>query len=121
MNSEIEKAGRSPATKVAGMRVPAHDHSVPVVRKEYEAKKDKDKDEEETNEDQRELEKLERFEYEKMTRIAAGERLAKHYQNQPKHEATNNFKQAQNIYVDQPILHNHIKSGASAQSSSQKK
>ncbi|KAF9961380.1 hypothetical protein BGZ72_003862 [Mortierella alpina] len=120
MNSELEnKAGHTAATKVGGMRVPAHDHSVPVVRKEHERKLPNDKgdenENENENEDERELEKMERFEYEKQTRLAAGERLARMQQNQPKHEPTNNFRQKENIYVNQPILHNHSKSGAAAQ------
>ncbi|KAF9292138.1 hypothetical protein BGZ68_010393 [Mortierella alpina] len=116
MNSELEnKAGHTAATKVGGMRVPAPDHSVPVVRKEHERKLPNDKGDENENEDERELEKMERFEYEKQTRLAAGERLARMQQNQPKHEPTNNFRQKENIFVNQPILHNHSKSGAAAQ------
>ncbi|KAF9571536.1 hypothetical protein EC968_000430 [Mortierella alpina] len=116
MNSELDnKAGHTAATKVGGMRVPAHEHIVPVVRKEHERKLPNDKDDENENEDERELEKIERFEYEKQTRLAAGERLARMQQNQPKHEPTNNFRQKENIYVNQPILHNHSKSGAAAQ------
>ncbi|KAF9898933.1 hypothetical protein BX616_003437 [Lobosporangium transversale] len=117
MNVEIEsKAGRQAATKVGGMRVPAHDHTVPVVKKEHERKpNDKDADKKHPNEDERELEKLERFEYEKQTRLAAGERLARMQENQPKHQPNNNFKQTQNIQVHQPVLHNHTKSGAAVQ------
>ncbi|KAG0376800.1 hypothetical protein BGX24_007193 [Mortierella sp. AD032] len=117
MNSELEnKAGHTAATKVAGMRVPAHDHSVPVVRKEHDKKQSKDeKDSETNNEDERELEKMERFEYEKQTRLAAGERLARMQENQPKNQINNTFRQKENIHVSQPILHNHSKSGAAAQ------
>ncbi|KAG0327937.1 hypothetical protein BG000_000732 [Podila horticola] len=116
MNSEDNKAGRTAATKVGGMRVPAHDHSVPVVRKEHDAKKAQNEIEAEAeNEDERNLEKLERFEYEKQTRLAAGERLARMQENHPKNEPTNNFRQKENIQVGQPILHNHNKSGAAAQ------
>ncbi|KAF9338841.1 hypothetical protein BGZ91_007761 [Linnemannia elongata] len=118
MNSDHDnKAGRTAATKVGGMRVPAHDHSVPVVRKEHDKKhtKDEKEDSEHNNEDERELEKMERFEYEKQTRLAAGERLARMQENQPKNEITNNFRQRENIIVGQPILHNHSKSGAAAQ------
>ncbi|KAF9092049.1 hypothetical protein BGX29_005204 [Mortierella sp. GBA35] len=118
MNSDHDnKAGRNAATKVGGMRVPAHDHSVPVVRKEHDKKHSKDEKDAEKNdnEDERELEKLERFEYEKQTRLAAGERLARMQENQPKNEVTNNFRQRENIHVNQPILHNHSKSGAAAQ------
>ncbi|KAG0368454.1 hypothetical protein BC939DRAFT_29787 [Gamsiella multidivaricata] len=102
-----------PADKVGGMRVPAPDHPVPVVRKVHEKKDDEDSGV--LNADQQELEKLERFEYEKQTRKAAGERLARMYERQPKHEITNNFRQNQNIYVDQPVLHNHEKSGGAVQ------
>ncbi|CAO3563473.1 unnamed protein product [Mortierella alpina] len=118
MDSEHEnKAGHTAATKVGGMRVPAHDHSVPVVRKEHDRKLSHDKgdENENENEDERELEKMERFEYEKQTRLAAGERLARMQQNQPKNEPINNFRQKENIQVNQPILHNHSKSGAAAQ------
>ncbi|KAI1314859.1 hypothetical protein EDD11_001635 [Mortierella claussenii] len=117
MNSEIEnKAGHQAATKIGGKRVPAHDHIVPVIKKDHEKKTPADKEaEKEKNEDERELEKMERFEYEKQTRIAAGERLARMQENQPKHEFNNNFKQTQNIQVQQPILHTHSKSGAAAQ------
>jgi hypothetical protein len=67
------------------------------------------------NEDERELEKLERFEYEKQTRLDAGERLARMHENQPKREINNTFRQKENMPVMQPILHNHTKSGAAAQ------
>ncbi|KAG0003173.1 hypothetical protein BGZ65_001939 [Modicella reniformis] len=112
MNSEIEsKVKRAAANKVGGMRVPAADHPVPVVRKDHEKKaQDKDADKN-SNEEESELEKLERFEYEKQTRLAAGERLARMQENHPKNEANNNFRQNQNIQVNQPILHNHQKSG----------
>ncbi|KAF9360790.1 hypothetical protein BGX26_007741 [Mortierella sp. AD094] len=113
MNSEIEnKTNRTPAVKVGGMRVPAADHPVPVVRKEHERKPEKD---EENNEEERELEKAEKFEHDKQGRLAAAERLAKIQENQPKHEPTNNFRQKENIHVQQPILHTHGKSGAAAQ------
>ncbi|KAI9242688.1 MAG: hypothetical protein BYD32DRAFT_99102 [Podila humilis] len=69
---------------------------------------------EENNEEERELEKTERFEYEKQTRLAAAERLARMQGNQPKNESTNSFRQKENIHVSQPILHNHSKSGAAA-------
>ncbi|KAG0037550.1 hypothetical protein BGZ82_002321 [Podila clonocystis] len=116
MNSEDNKAGHTAATKVGGMRVPAHDHSVPVVRKEHDVKKAQNENETEAeNEDERNLERLERFEYEKQTRLAAGERLARMQENHPKNESTNNFRQKENIQVCQPILHNHSKSGAAAQ------
>ncbi|KAF9392399.1 hypothetical protein CPB97_002091 [Podila verticillata] len=114
MNSEDNKAGRSAATKVGGMRVPTHDHSVPVVRKEHDAKKAQNETEAE-NEDERNLERTERFEYEKQTRLAAGERLARMQENHPKNETTNSFRQKENIHVSQPILHNNTKSGAAAQ------
>ncbi|KAG0369573.1 hypothetical protein BC939DRAFT_460738 [Gamsiella multidivaricata] len=111
MNSEIEnKTNRAPAVKVGGMRVPAADHPVPVVRKEYERKVEND----EQNEEERQLEKTDQFEQDKMGRIAAGERLARMQENQPKHEPNNNFRQKENIYVNQPILHTHNKSGAAA-------
>lgn len=77
--------------------------------------KDEKEDPEHNNEDERELEKMERFEYEKQTRLAAGERLARMQENQPKNEVNNNFRQRENIFVAQPILHNHSKSGAAAQ------
>ncbi|KAG0254736.1 hypothetical protein BG011_005546 [Mortierella polycephala] len=113
MEQNIEDiTNRAPAVKVGGMRVPAADHPVPVVRKEYERKT---QDDEEANEDERELEKTEKFEYERQTRLAAGERMARMQGNQPKHEPTNNFRQKENIYVNQPVLHNHNKSGAAAQ------
>ncbi|KAF9214647.1 hypothetical protein BGZ59_003285 [Podila verticillata] len=112
MDSSIEnKVNRAPAVKVGGMRVSAPDHSVPVVRKEYERKS---AESEENNEEERELEKTERFEYEKQTRLAAAERLARMQGNQPKNESTNSFRQKENIHVSQPILHNHSKSGAAA-------
>ncbi|KAF9342411.1 hypothetical protein BGX26_007594, partial [Mortierella sp. AD094] len=96
MNSEIEnKTGRSSATKVGGMRVPAKDHTVPVVRKEH-RRPSADKDAEAEDEDERQLEKLEQLEYERQTRLAAGERLARMQENQPKHEFNNNFKH--NLY-----------------------
>ncbi|KAF9304573.1 hypothetical protein BGZ74_001235 [Mortierella antarctica] len=114
MNSEDNKAGRSAATKVGGMRVPAHDHCVPVVRKEHDAKKTQNETEAE-DEDERNLERLERFEYEKQTRLAAGERLSKWQENHPKNETINNFRQKENIHVNQPILHTHNKSGSAAQ------
>ncbi|KAG0035170.1 hypothetical protein BGZ81_000091 [Podila clonocystis] len=111
MDSSIEnKVNRAPAVKVGGMRVSAPDHSVPVVRKEYERKVAS----EENNDEERELEKTERFEYEKQTRIAAAERLARMQENHPKNETNNNFRQKENIYVSQPILHNHSKSGSAA-------
>ncbi|KAG0243223.1 hypothetical protein BGX31_011032 [Mortierella sp. GBA43] len=115
MASQIEakKTGRAPATKVGGMRVSAPDHPVPVVRKDHEKKQDKDEDKN-TTEDERELEKMERFEYEKQTRLAAGERLARMQENHPKNEFNNNFKQSNNIQVNQPILHTHQKSGGAA-------
>ncbi|KAF9196086.1 hypothetical protein BGZ49_002903 [Haplosporangium sp. Z 27] len=114
MNSEIEnKVNRAPASKVAGMRVPAADHPVPVVRKEHERKPE---DAEVDNEDERELEKVEKFELDKQGRIAAAERLARIQENHPKHEITNNFRQKENIHVNQPIRHPHSKSGAAAQS-----
>ncbi|CAO3567707.1 unnamed protein product [Mortierella alpina] len=114
MDSSIEnKINRAPAAKVGGMRVAAPDHPVPVVRKEHERKKADS--EEESNEDERELEKTDRFEHEQQTRMAAAERQAKMQQNQPKHEPINNFRQNQNIQVNQPILHTHSKSGAAAQ------
>jgi hypothetical protein len=76
-------------------------------------KKTQDKDADKNNdEDERELEKLERLEYEKQTRLAAGERLARMQENHPRNEVTNNFRQNQNIHVNQPILHTHQKSGA---------
>ncbi|KAF8937823.1 hypothetical protein BGZ58_002091 [Dissophora ornata] len=115
MNSEIdnkviEKTNRAPAVKVGGMRVPAADHPVPVVRKEYERKT-----EAETNdEEERELEKTDKFEYDKQSKMAAADRLARMQENQPKHEAQNNFRQKENIFVNQPILHTHNKSGAAA-------
>ncbi|KAF9184665.1 hypothetical protein BGZ51_003208 [Haplosporangium sp. Z 767] len=113
MEQNIEdRINRAPAVKVGGMRVPAADHPVPVVRKEYERKS---QDPEEDNEDKRELEKLEKFEYERHNRLAAGERLARIQGNQPKHEPMNNFRQKENIYISQPILHTHNKSGAAAQ------
>ncbi|KAF9426163.1 hypothetical protein BGZ94_006858 [Podila epigama] len=112
MNPE-DKTGRPAATKVGGMRVPEHNHAVPVVRKEHERKQANTDDAQ--NEDERNLERLERFEYEKQTRLDAGERLARMQENHPKNEATNNFRQKENIYVSQPILHNHQKSGAAAQ------
>ncbi|KAF9179215.1 hypothetical protein BGZ51_005179 [Haplosporangium sp. Z 767] len=116
MNPEHDnKAGRPAATKVGGMRVPNADHPVPVVRKEHERKLPLEKADDEKNEDERQLEKQEKFEYERQTRLAAGERLARMQENQPKNQFTNNFKQKQNIYVDQPVLHNHDKSGAAAQ------
>ncbi|KAG0216254.1 hypothetical protein BGX28_004619 [Mortierella sp. GBA30] len=116
MNSELEnKAGHTAATKVGGMRVPAHDHSVPVVRKEHERKLPNEKEDREDNEDERELEKMERFEYEKLTRLAAGERLARMQENHPKKESVNSFRQKENIHVNQPLLHTHTKSGAAAQ------
>ncbi|KAF9907866.1 hypothetical protein EC991_010464 [Linnemannia zychae] len=115
MNSEHEnKAGHTAATKVGGMRVPAADHPVPVVRKDHDKKHSKEEKDAE-NEDERELEKMERFEYEKQTRLAAGERLARMQENQPKKEIHNSFRQKENIFVSQPILHNHSKSGAAAQ------
>ncbi|KAG0272039.1 hypothetical protein BGZ96_005486, partial [Linnemannia gamsii] len=55
MNSDLDnKAGRTAATKVGGMRVPAHDHSVPVVRKEHDKKhaKDEKEDSDTNNEDE---------------------------------------------------------------------
>ncbi|KAF9116207.1 hypothetical protein BGX27_004314 [Mortierella sp. AM989] len=114
MNSEIEnKAGRQSANKVGGMRVPAHDHTVPVVRKEH-RNPSADKEAENQNEEERQLEKTERLEHEKQTRLAAGERLARMQENVPKNEVNNNFRQNQNIHVSQPILHNHSKSGAAA-------
>ncbi|KAF9934909.1 hypothetical protein FBU30_010176 [Linnemannia zychae] len=113
MDSSTEnKANRAPASKVGGMRVSAPDHPVPVVRKEYERKQP---DTEENNEEERELQKADQFEYEKNTRMAAAERLARMQENQPKREPQNNFRQKENIFIGQPILHNHIKSGASAQ------
>ncbi|KAF9439191.1 hypothetical protein BGZ76_009363 [Entomortierella beljakovae] len=112
MNSEIEdKTGRTPALKVGGMRVPAADHPVPVVRKEYERKTE---DNEADNEDEREIEKIDKFEYDKQTRIAAAERLARMQENHPKTEINNNFRQKENFHVIQPILHNHNKSGSAA-------
>ncbi|KAG0070042.1 hypothetical protein BGZ89_001546 [Linnemannia elongata] len=99
MDSSIEnKVNRAPAAKVGGMRVGAPDHPVPV-----------------NNEDERELEKTDQFEYEKQTRLAAAERLARMQENQPKNEINNSFRQKENIHVGQPILHNHSKSGAAAQ------
>ncbi|GJJ75693.1 hypothetical protein EMPS_08051 [Entomortierella parvispora] len=117
MNSELEnKAGHSAATKVGGKRVPAADHPVPVVRKEYERKLPEEEEANTAdNEDERELEKQDRFEYEKQTRLAAGERLARMQENHPKKEIHNNFRQKENIHVQQPILHTHNKSGAAAQ------
>ncbi|KAF9994054.1 hypothetical protein BGZ80_007933 [Entomortierella chlamydospora] len=113
MNSEIEsKAGRSSATKVGGMRVPAKDHSVPVVRKEH-RRPSGDKDAEAENEDERQLEKLEQLEYERQAQAAA-ERLARIQESIPKNDLNNSFKQKQNIQVNQPILHNHSKSGIAA-------
>ncbi|KAF9923143.1 hypothetical protein FBU30_006765 [Linnemannia zychae] len=119
MDSENEnKAGRPAATKVGGRRVSAPDHPVPVVRKEYERKDSKDYDPDansDTNWEEREIEKIERFEYEKLSRLAAGERLSHIQANQPKQQKTNNFRQKENIFVNQPILHNHEKSGSAAQ------
>ncbi|KAF9175785.1 hypothetical protein BGX21_002184 [Mortierella sp. AD011] len=113
MDSEIEnKTNRAPAVKVAGMRVPAPDHPVPIVRKEFEHKTEKDK--EENNEEQRELERAEKFELDRLGRMAAGERLAKIQGNQPKNEPFTNFRQKENIPLTQPVLHNHSKSGAAA-------
>ncbi|KAG0316166.1 hypothetical protein BGZ99_007014 [Dissophora globulifera] len=117
MNSETninieERTNRTPAVKVGGKRVPAADHPVPVVRKEYERKVETE--ESNDNEDERELEKTDQFEYEKNTRIAAGERLARMQENQPKHQPQNNFRQKENIFVNQPILHTHNKSGGAA-------
>ncbi|KAF9088468.1 hypothetical protein BGX23_007346 [Mortierella sp. AD031] len=113
MDSSIEnKTNRAPAAKVGGMRVPAADHPVPVVRKEHDRKV---ANTEENNEDERELEKMDKFEYDKQTRQAAAERLARMQENQPKNEVNNTFRQKENIHVGQPILHNHIKSGAAAQ------
>ncbi|KAF9909940.1 hypothetical protein EC991_007743 [Linnemannia zychae] len=113
MDSSIEnKVNRAPAVKVGGMRVSAPDHPVPVVRKEHDRKATET---EENNEDERELQKLEQFEYEKNTRLAAGERLARMQENQPKNEINNTFRQKENFHVGQPILHNHVKSGAAAQ------
>ncbi|KAG0209207.1 hypothetical protein BGX28_010494 [Mortierella sp. GBA30] len=112
MDSAIEqKINRAPAAKVGGMRVGAPDHPVPVVRKEHERKQ---ANTEENNEEERELEKTDRFEYEQQTRMAAAERLARMQQNQPKKEPTNNFRQKENIQVNQPILHTHNKSGSAA-------
>ncbi|KAF8961784.1 hypothetical protein BGZ46_001290 [Entomortierella lignicola] len=114
MNPEIENiTGRPSANKVGGMRVPAHDHSVPVVRKEH-RRPSQVENEGEKDEDERQLEKTEQFEYEKQTRLDAGERLARMQENHPKHEPQNNFKQNQNIQVHQPILHTHSKSGGGA-------
>ncbi|KAG0303370.1 hypothetical protein BGZ98_006757 [Dissophora globulifera] len=118
MNSDTEmKAGHSAANRVGGRRVSLPDHPVPVVRKEFERKlpEDADKDKED-NEDERELERLEKFEYEKMTRMAEAERQAMSYQNQPKRQFHSNFQQKENIHVFQPILHTHTKSGGAAQS-----
>ncbi|KAF9544562.1 hypothetical protein EC957_011871 [Mortierella hygrophila] len=113
MDSSIEnKVNRAPAAKVGGMRVAAPDHPVPVVRKEFERKP---ANTEEDNEDERELQKTDQFEYEKQTRLAAAERLARMQENQPKNEINNSFRQKENIHVGQPILHNHTKSGAAAQ------
>lgn len=84
--------------------------------REYERKLPAEEEEAETNnEDERELEKQDRFEYEKQTRLAAGERLARMQENHPKNEIHNNFRQKENIHVQQPILHTHSKSGAAAQ------
>ncbi|KAF9578666.1 hypothetical protein BGW38_005430 [Lunasporangiospora selenospora] len=117
MNSSdsTNKAGHAAANKVGGMRVGAHEHTVPIVRKEHE-RKPQNEEETQNNEDERELEKMERFEYEKNTRMAAADRQAKMYNNQPKQETINTFRQKENIQVQQPILHSHIKSGASTQS-----
>ncbi|KAF9977157.1 hypothetical protein BGZ73_006828 [Actinomortierella ambigua] len=112
MEADSTVAGRAPATKVGGMRIPNADHQVPLVRKDHEKKREVNT--EENNEDQRELERAEQFEYEKMTRLAAAERQARDYQNHPKNEKSNNFRQRENIYVNQPILHTHNKSGAAA-------
>ncbi|KAF9116340.1 hypothetical protein BGX27_003333 [Mortierella sp. AM989] len=113
MNSEIEnKVNRAPAVKVGGMRVPAADHPVPVVRKEHERKIE---NKEENNEEERELERIDKLEYDRQTRLAAGERLAKMQQNHPKHEPINSYRQNQNTQVHQPILHTHGKSGAAVQ------
>ncbi|KAG0264335.1 hypothetical protein DFQ27_001277 [Actinomortierella ambigua] len=112
MEADNTVAGRAPATKVGGMRIPNADHQVPLVRKEHDKKRETNT--EEDNEDQRELERTDRLEYEKLTRQAAAERQARDYQNHPKQEKTNNFRQRENIHVAQPILHTHSKSGAAA-------
>ncbi|KAG0234930.1 hypothetical protein BGW42_006029 [Actinomortierella wolfii] len=112
MEADNTIAGRAPATKVGGMRVPNADHQVPLVRKNHEKKPEANK--EENNEDEREIERSERFEYERLTRQAAAERQAREYQNHPKNEKLNSFRQRENIFVNQPILHTHSKSGAAA-------
>ncbi|KAF9902873.1 hypothetical protein BX616_001785, partial [Lobosporangium transversale] len=112
MNSEDNKSAqieeqtnRSPAHKVGGMRVPAADHPVPVVRKEHDRKQEAEPE----NEEERQLQKSEQFEYEKQSRMAEADRQAKMYSNQPKHDPkTDNFRQNQNIQVNQPARHNHI-------------
>ncbi|KAF9579888.1 hypothetical protein BGW38_003675 [Lunasporangiospora selenospora] len=112
MDSNIaDRTKRAPASKVGGMRVAAHDHSVPVVRKEYERKQ---AEEGEENEHERQLEKTEQFEHEKQARLDAGERLARMQENHPRNEVNNSFRQRENFQVNQPILHTHSKSGAAA-------
>ncbi|KAG0234360.1 hypothetical protein BGX31_004585 [Mortierella sp. GBA43] len=111
MNSDIEaKTNRTPAAKVGGMRVAAPDHPVPVVRKEHERKTEP----EENNEDERELEKADKFEHDLLGKMAAAERLAKMDGNQPKHDFHSNNRHKENIVIDQPIRHTHNKSGAAA-------
>ncbi|KAF9360314.1 hypothetical protein BGX34_007847 [Mortierella sp. NVP85] len=111
MNSDIEaKTNRTPATKVGGMRVSAPDHPVPVVRKEHDRKTEP----EEGNEDEQQLEKADKFEHDRLGKMAAAERLAKMEEYQPKHDFHGNFRQKENIVIDQPIRHTHNKSGAAA-------
>lgn len=70
--------------------------------------------EEETNEDERQLEKADKLEHDKLGKMAAAERLAKMEENQPKHDQHSNFRQKENIAIVQPVRHTHVKSGAAA-------
>ncbi|KAF9944126.1 hypothetical protein BGZ65_012569, partial [Modicella reniformis] len=60
------------------------------------------------------LERTDKLEYDRLGKMAAAERLAKMEENHPKNESHTNFRQKENIVVDQPIRHNHSKSGAAA-------
>lgn len=78
--------------------------------REYERKAEP----EENNEEERELEKADKFEHDRLGKMAAAERLAKMDENLPKHDAHSNFHRNENIAIVQPIRHNHSKSGAAA-------
>lgn len=69
---------------------------------------------EEDNEDEQQLEKADKFEHDRLGKMAAAERLAKMDGNLPKHDFHSNFRQKENISIDQPIRHTHNKSGAAA-------